>query len=203
MKKFVQLWIEFYFTKNILFFPFIVSKSIYILKCINFKLYIHTCIDIYMYMYCIYVYMLGGRNELLMKIGFNSFLTDSRVITCHLFYRSSLCFSVPDETKWPWCGHSTDPQAVESESVWRRSPAFPIAMETPLDDTHGYCFGFGALSLPVEAVWHFSLPDTEELRLTVSFSITHSCGHTVTGSGLAKSVWNEYEFRVIQGCTVW
>ena len=74
----------------------------------------------------------------------------------------------PDEAERPTSGHGTDPPAVEPESVRRRRPAFLVAMETPLDDTYGHCVRLGASSRAVEALWHLSLPDTEELCLAVS-----------------------------------
>lgn len=58
---------------------------------------------------------------------------------------------------------------MDDESVRKWCPAFLVAMETPLDDTNGHRVGLGAPSRTMEALWHLSLPYSEELCLTVSF----------------------------------
>ncbi|XP_034095023.1 glycerophosphodiester phosphodiesterase 1 isoform X2 [Gymnodraco acuticeps] len=71
-----------------------------------------------------------------------------------------------DEAERPRSGHSTDPPAMEPESVGRRCLPILVAMETQLDDSIGRDVGLGAPSRAVEALWHLSLPRTEELSLT-------------------------------------
>ena len=58
---------------------------------------------------------------------------------------------------------------MEPESFWRWLPTFFITMETSLDDTNGHLVGLGTPSHVVEALWRLSLPDPEELCVTVSF----------------------------------
>ena len=76
--------------------------------------------------------------------------------------------STSDEAERPRSGHSTDPPAMEPESVGRRCLPILVAMETQLDDSIGRDVGLGAPSRAVEALWHLSLPRTEEPCLTVS-----------------------------------
>lgn len=58
---------------------------------------------------------------------------------------------------------------MEPEYSWRWYATFLFTMETSLDDDDGHLVGLGAPSPAVEAMWHLRLPDTEELRITVSF----------------------------------
>lgn len=60
---------------------------------------------------------------------------------------------------------------MELESLRRRCPTLPIAMETALVGANGHHIRLGAPSCVVEAVWCLSLPDTEELCLAVSVCI--------------------------------